>query len=206
MRCPEEVSVASLALGLLEPHEQARLTAHVAGCPVCQTARDDFAELVPLLGTVTARDLTGEAATPSELAYQRLRRRLRRRSARRWWYAAAAALIAVAGTTAVLQLRGGAPSPATVTASAGGIDVSARLTATSAGTTIRLSLRGVRPGESCRLVAVARDGHRETASTWVATYQGTATVDGTVAMGTAQMSGLVVETLGGQTLVSLSAP
>jgi anti-sigma factor RsiW len=210
MKCPQEVNVGAFVLGVLEPEETARLEHHLVQCARCQRTRGEFAELPGLLAKVSVHDVTAPSPAPSEVAFASLRADVvRRRPHRAPWYAAAAAAAALvlAGLGGWVAASRTAVAPlATVTGSSGAVHASARFAATRDGTAITLALSGVMPGETCRLVAIAKDGHRETASTWTASYDGTATVRGTVAMSTRGMDHLVIETVSGATLVTLSAP
>jgi hypothetical protein len=55
-------------------------------------------------------------------------------------------------------------------------------------------------------VAVDASGHREVASTWVASYRGSAVVSGSTALPQSSIERLVVETLDGRTLVTVPVP
>jgi hypothetical protein len=59
--------------------------------------------------------------------------------------------------------------------------------------------------EHCSLVAVGRDGRREVAASWEATYEGTATFDGTTSIPASELASLRIETAT-QTLVTLPVP
>jgi hypothetical protein len=55
-------------------------------------------------------------------------------------------------------------------------------------------------------VAVGRDGTREVAATWVADYEGQATVTGTTSLTRADLARLDVTTPDGSTLVAVAVP
>jgi hypothetical protein len=92
---------------------------------------------------------------------------------------------------------------ATATDATTKVSATVALTPAPAGTALVLSLRGVAPGEHCELVAVGRDGRRETAATWVATYSGEAHVTGTTGLTVDRIDRLEVTTPEGATLVRL---
>jgi hypothetical protein len=71
------------------------------------------------------------------------------------------------------------------------------------GTQVLLALTGVAPGARCQLVAVGKDGQREVAATWVASYDGEAHVAGTTGLPADQISSFDVTTPQGSTLVSV---
>jgi hypothetical protein len=121
--------------------------------------------------------------------------------------AVAASIVLAAGVTVtVVRATGGEPPGYTVAAAQGNVHASVRLTAISGGTAVRLTLSGVAPEQTCRLVAIAQDGHREVAASWKASYSGTAHIRGSAALPPASITSLVVETFDDQTLVTVPVP
>jgi len=107
-----------------------------------------------------------------------------------------------AGAAGVVATSG--PSgPSTVSATAGQLHVQASISSVPSGSRIALALDGVPSGQECELTVQAGDGHWETASTWTADYEGTATVTGTVHIPRDDLKRLVVRTLDGRTLITL---
>jgi anti-sigma-K factor RskA len=216
--CQHVHDVAAYALGTLDPEDRERLEAHLPGCPECQELLASVAGLPRLLALVppdavqpggTAEEGAPPAARPSEAMYERLLAAAvtRRRSRRRIALAAAAAVLVVsagAGTVAVLEARSG-PAVQVVAGSAGQIKATVWLRATSTGTNLRLQLTGVPPEEHCRLVVVDRDGHREVASTWVATYSGAVTIESSTPVPRSRVSWLRIEAANA-TLVAMPVP
>ena len=80
------------------------------------------------------------------------------------------------------------------------------LTPQATGTQLTLTLTGVAPGERCQLVAVDSAGNREVAATWVASYEGRATVTGTTSLPPQSISSLEVVRLDGSALVTVKVP
>ena len=116
--------------------------------------------------------------------------------------AAAAAILAVLSTTLVVHsLR--PPASVTATGSQAAVTAKVVLTPVPSGTSLSLTLQGVRPGEHCELVAVSPAGVHDVASSWVATYDGEASVTGMTALELADISRLDVTTPEGEILVSL---
>jgi hypothetical protein len=66
-----------------------------------------------------------------------------------------------------------------------------------------VQLHGVAPGERCRLIAVARDGHQDVAASWQATYEGQADVSGATAIPTPSLSALRVVSNDGRVLAAV---
>lgn len=212
-RCPEQTTVAAYALGVLDPEELRRMDEHLAGCPVCRAELADLEGLPDLLAKVHGSDLPAEHVVPSDLAYQRLRRaaeerRPRGRRMNRVLVAAGAAVLVLSGSLGVAALLTGGDQAATsvVSAAAGPVHARATVAAVPTGTRVALWLSGVPQGARCRLVAITHDGRRETASTWTATYQGEASVTGSLSVKPSQIDRFVVETLDGQHLLTMPAP
>jgi hypothetical protein len=93
-----------------------------------------------------------------------------------------------------------------VSAQAGRIHMKVDIEPASTGTKLQLWLRGVQPGERCRLIAVADDGTQDIAGSWEATYSGTATIPATTSIDRAHLQRLVIKTYDGKTLVSAGVP
>ena len=170
------VSLGAYALGALDVAERTSIEGHLAECPRCRdelAALDEVAHLLALVPPehVDNRSPGGRGA--------RTRRTLA---------VAAAVAILAAGALGVISLAkgGGAKHAGSVTATATdrATKVSARavLQPQEWGTAATLRLRGVRPHQRCRLVAVGLDGTRETAATWRANYEGAADVNGATAI------------------------
>ena len=206
--CPEEVAVGAYLLGTLEPAERAIVAAHLETCEHCREVRDELAGLPGFLARVSPAEATSGPPQPGEDAYRRLVAAAagdrRQRNRRRWVVAAAAAaavVVLLAGSWAVVLV--GEDAPRTVSARAGGVRASVTVLEADNGSRLRLRLSGVRSGERCRLVAVGRDGHREVAGSWVATYAGAASITGTSATAPDELESLRIETFDGATLLDL---
>jgi anti-sigma-K factor RskA len=209
--CPVHPLIASYALGILDPSDRRLVAAHLPECAACRAALGEVAPLPGLLARVSAEDAAAGPPVPSAAILARLvDAALAERSARRRRLvslAAAASIALAAGAgVAVVRATGGEPPGYTVAAAQGTVHASVRLTAISGGTALRLTLSGVAPEQTCRLVAIAPDGHREVAASWTASYSGTAHIRGSAALPPTRITSLVVETFDDQTLVTLPAP
>ncbi len=211
MTCTEKLSLGAYALGTLDPDERAGVESHLDRCHDCRRALAEFSPLPGLLARVSRAELTDEPVVATDVAFRRLldtaaaQRRARRR---RYLLAAAAAVLVALGGGAGLGAWVGAGGPGgstatTVAASSGPVHARAAVVATDSGSKVQLWLNGVPAALKCRLVAVAVDGHRETASSWEATYEGEATVTGWVSIPPHDIQQLMVETFGGRTLVTM---
>ncbi len=210
--CPHLFDVAPYALGTLDEPDRAELEAHLPTCPECRVLLAEVAGLPKLLARVPVADVVGAAPpAPSEAMFERLvasavteRRTRRTRLALVGAAAAAAVVLAGAGGTALVQARSG-PGVQVVAAAAGDVHARVELRPTDGGTGLKLQLSGVPALEHCSLVAVGRDGRREVAASWEATYEGTATFDGTTSIPASELASLRIET-DTATLVTMPVP
>jgi hypothetical protein len=125
--------------------------------------------------------------------------------------AAAAIVIAIGALTAVgmgvfnSHHRSGAIAVSTV-APHTRVSATVTMSARTWGTELHLKLGWAKPGQRCSLVARSRDGRKDIAATWVASYKGTASVPGATAIALDQLSELDVITMDGHVLVRLVVP
>jgi anti-sigma factor RsiW len=222
-----ELSLGALVLGALEPAERPALEAHLASCPRCTAILADLAPLPGLLHRLNPieRSLAEPSrssapqpqseptplAPPPELLERLVgaARRERARRRRRTWAAAVAAAAVLLGVVLAGTITGGRwgddqPPSATVASATDAhtnVRADVRLTADAWGSALALRLTGVAPEEHCSLVAIDDHGRRDVASTWVATYEGAATVTGHTSFRSGQITRVVVVTADGRTLV-----
>jgi hypothetical protein len=189
------VSLGAYALGALDGAECARIEAHVARCSRCRGELDELGGVSGLLALVPSDQVDGLGVQGPEL---RRGSSLRRWRARRVLAATAAVAALAAASVGVASLVAdrGANERGAVTARAvdraTGVSARALLLPRGWGTQAVLHLHGVRPHQRCRLIVVARDGTRETASTWRADYEGTADVRGASAIELSAIASLEV--------------
>jgi anti-sigma-K factor RskA len=186
--CPRAAGLGPYVLGALEPEDRRRAEEHLRGCARCAAELDEFRGLPALLDRVHAGDLEPVAVTPSPALFDRLAaaaadlRRPRRLRSRTWALAAAAVLAVLgAGAGVTVWVAGGGEQ--TVTATAGPVQATVTATEVDDGSALDVTVAGLRPGETCRMVAVDRDGARYAAGSWPASdagdgrWRGWATVD-----------------------------
>ncbi len=223
MTCADvEQLLGVLALGVIDPPERHTVESHLAGCGRCTGAFAHVAALPGLLHRLSLEEATtGLPPVPPEFTARLLvagdeitRARHRRRRRTTLWVSVAAAVALLTVAVPIVLHRAPADSvaaqaaPVVVSGSDPATAVSATVTLVpmATGTSLELSLSGVEPGEHCQLVAIDATGQREVASTWVASYQGAATVSGSTGLTQRSIKTLVVETNDGRTLVSLPVP
>ena len=224
MTCGRQTWVGAYVLDALEPDENESLRLHIAECEICQ---DEVVSLSWIPGMLRKVELEGvqalddEPAADGRSASPLLERLLSsmhttnhaRRPRRPLVLLAAAALVlAIAGTAAVVGgVFDGGHGAAVQTAiravdPSSHADAAVTLTGRSWGTELQLKLSWVEPGQHCSLIAHSRDGHSDVAATWVANYQGTATVPGTTAIPIDKLTELDVVGANGRQLVQLVVP
>lgn len=218
MTCDQAPELAVYVLGALEPAERSAVERHLATCESCRSELAELAGMPGLLGRIDRAEAERIAAAPHRAVYaaddaglDRLlteaaghrRDRHHRRRVQLLSVAAALLVLAGAGGTAVAVWGGSGHGAAPITASAGSVHATVRLTGSSTGTAIALDLSGVAPEERCRLVAVSKTGVISDAGSWTASYTGWAGIHGVTAIATGDLASLRVVTAAGATLVTI---
>ncbi len=171
MTCPVTPSaLGAYVLGALEPEERRRFEEHLDGCALCTAELAEFAGIPALLDRVRPEDLQPVAVTPSPELFDRVSAAARvqpeavpRR--RRWLLVAAAVLVLLgAGAGAVVWATSQDGGP--VTAASGPVEATLAADGQGDGTVLDISVTGLRPGETCRMVAVDADGGHHEAGEW----------------------------------------
>jgi hypothetical protein len=133
---------------------------------------------------------------------------------------AAGVAVLVGGGVAVGRVT--APEPVVVAAPAGptagavtlrgegepGVTMAAVVSPASGWVRVSATVRGIPPGERCRVVVLARDGRREVASSWLTSGRGQTEgtqVDGAAIVPLDQVAGVAVENEAGREFVVLQA-
>ncbi|MFG2137053.1 zf-HC2 domain-containing protein [Streptomyces sp. NPDC048650] len=184
--------VGAYALGVLDPADADRFERHLAGCDRCAAELEDLMGLAPLVAEFKQTAPTVETVTAvpgpglldgllDEVAVTR-----RRRGRRRLYLVAAVAALIIGGPLATLAVTGGTPAkepaaPPLASAvraqyaageKATAVDPDTKVSAGVSmaakpwGTQVVLQLAGVKGPLSCDLVAVGKDGRRQTVTTW----------------------------------------
>ncbi|MFI0789127.1 anti-sigma factor family protein [Streptomyces lydicus] len=184
--------VGAYALGVLDAADAQRFEAHLVGCDRCAAELEELMGLTPALAEFKASAPTPETLTAvpgprllngllDEVAATR-----RGRARRRLFLVAAAVVLIVGGPLATLSLKGGTDAPPAAApplanavraqyAEGEKVDsvdpdtkVSAGVSMASRpwGTQVVLELANVKGPLSCSLIAVGKDGRRQTVTTW----------------------------------------
>jgi hypothetical protein len=207
--------VGAYALGVLDAADAFRFEDHLMECPGCALQLARFSEVREQLDEYVRRtpaDVSPFTAVGPDLLRGMLDRTVtaRRRSRRRRLaLVAAAAVLVVGGPLAVLGTGAGPRETAVTRWSATDHSTGTSAVVTAAGkawgTDIGLKLE--RPGVSgvCALIAVGRDGSRETVTTWEATKDGKAPLltTGGAALRPDQIDHFEVRTADGRRLVTI---
>jgi hypothetical protein len=168
------VALGAYVLGALEPDERQQVEEHLRECPGCAAELAGFRSLPGLLDRVRPEDLLPVPVAPSPDLFDRMSAAAgtTRRPRSRTWALVAAAVLVLGGVGAGVAIWAGGPGEQTVTSVEGPVEV--RITATPAedGVELFVAVAGMRPGETCQLVAVDDDGARHPAGQWPVSADG----------------------------------
>jgi len=214
MTCQETtLSLGVYLLGALEPTEQATIEAHLAQCAQCRSQLAELAELPSMLERISLDDIAPEPLVPSNDLYERVAARaraevadelaIRRRRYRRLTAVAAALVVVVVGGIGSWAIVGGnsSSSPPAQTA---GVRMTVALASQATGTGYTVEVSGLPIDEHCKLIAIAKDGTRDVAGQWNATYQGLATETGSTRIPRSDLARFVLLGTSGERLATVA--
>lgn len=206
MTCPDAATdLGAYVLGALEPGERRRVEEHLERCSSCAAELAEFAALPGLLDRVDPADLTPAAVAPSPELFARMSAaatppaRARTRARTRALVLVAAAVLAVLGIGVTVWATGSADQ--TVTATAGAVRAEVTASPVDDGSALDVTVAGMHPHETCRLVAVDRDGTRHAAGQWAASAAGDGTWRGWTDVDRADLAAVILVGDGGRELV-----
>jgi anti-sigma factor RsiW len=179
MTCPgpDAIGLGAYVLDALEPEERHRVEEHLRACPDCAAELAEFRSLPAMLDRVRLEDLEPVSVAPSPDLFARTAAaaadvgqpsRLRSRT----WALVAAAVLAVLGIGAGVTVWVNRPVEQSATVSEGPVQVTVTASPRNDGTALEVAVAGLRPGETCHMVAVDRDGGRHPAGDWPASEAG----------------------------------
>lgn len=217
MNCQQAQEDVAIAVLTRQPVEAATVV-HLETCPTCAAEAAQIRPLADLLAmaeppTVLAGDQPDSGAL-DRLLGEAARRQHRRTG--RWLGAVAASLVLAVplGIVVAHQLGDDSAPPSavptasapttverTATNAATGVTANVKIWSKAWGSGLTVSISGVTAGTKCTLSVVEKDGTRQTAATWWATYQGSASVDGGVAASVSDIARLEVLDDSGRVLV-----
>jgi len=165
--------VGAYALGVLDEADRFRFEDHLVRCPGCVVRVGEFGSTTAALAlyaraTPPAVESVAEAGPALLEGLVSRMARVRRAGRRRWLCAVAAAVVlAVAGPGAAV-LAGPGDGAVRLAARDARTGVSASLTASGRGwgTQVGLEVRDAHGPRVCELVAVGKDGSRQTVASW----------------------------------------
>ena len=176
MICPDTATdLGAYVLGALEPGDRRRVEEHLERCPACAAELAELAGLPRLLDHVDPADLTPAAVAPSPELFARMSAAASPppRARIRAVVLVAAAALAVLGVGVTVWATGSPDQ--TVTASAGTVRAVVTASPVEDGSALDVTVAGMHPHETCRLVAVDRGGTRHAAGAWPASAAGDGT-------------------------------
>jgi hypothetical protein len=197
----QHTAVGAYALGVLDAGDAARFEEHLIGCERCAAELDELMGIPPVLAEYAThadgtyvQDPATLTARPGPELLDRLLDEVtvnRRASGRRRLYLVAAAAVLIvggplAGATLTTDSGDGGGKPAAAPAKAvyeqgrkfGAVDPDTKVDASVSlarkgwGTSVALKLGNLKGPRSCDLVAVGKDGHEETITTWAVPTSG----------------------------------
>lgn len=218
-------------LGGLPDDEARALDDHLASCPHCRREVDDLAAVRSALDEVPPEAFLDGPPNDADLLLARTlaRARTEGRGARRirllvTGVAAAAAALALLGAGVALgrggerrvlverpQVATSAPAPPAGTRVASatapdGARLTVRVEPATGWVRVNAAVANVPAGQHCRLVVVARDGHGETAGSWLVSAKGEAegtTLDGSALVAPEDVAAVRVENVDGHEFVTV---
>jgi hypothetical protein len=220
MTCDDTtMSLGVYLLGALDTAERAEVEAHLDGCADCRAELAALEGLPALLSRLTIDDVSAEPlAVPDDL-FERVAARARAEQAqqapsrftryRRLTAIAAAVVVLAAGGVSWGVLHSSTAKHPSVTAAAPHtatnhhVTMTVTLAAQATGTGLNVTVSGLPRDEHCQLIAIAKDGSRDVAGRWDATYSGWAQQTGSTKIQQSQLSQLVLLGTGGKQLVTV---
>jgi anti-sigma factor RsiW len=208
MTCPgpDAIGLGAYVLDALEPEERHRVEEHLRVCPDCAAELAEFRSLPAMLDRVRLEDLEPVSVAPSPDLFARTAAaatdvgqpsRLRSRT----WALVAAAVLAVLGIGAGVTVWVNRPVEQSATVSEGPVQVTVTASPRNDGTALEVAVAGLRPGETCRMVAVGRDGGRHPAGDWPASEAGDGRWRGWTDLSRSALTEVVLVGDGGRELV-----
>ncbi len=213
MTCSDiKVALGAYVLGALDPVEQRQVEEHVRGCPACAAEQEEFRSLAALLARVDPEDLQAVPVAPSPDLFARTSaaaaagqyRRTRPSARSRTWALVAAVVLAVLGIGAGITVWAGGAGGQTASASAGPVRVTVTASEAKSGSALEVTVAGLRPGETCQLLAVDHDGQRHDAGDWPASDAGDGTWVGWTNLEPDAVAGAVILGHGGRELARVT--
>jgi len=210
MTCDDvRIDLGAYVLGALTPDERRRVDEHLRDCPACADEHEELRPLAAQLGRVDPDDLEPVTVTPSADLFDRMSAaavgQKRTRPLRsRTWALAAAVVLAVLGVGAGVTVWVTGSSGQTASATAGPVRVTVTATGEGDGVALDVTVAGLRPGETCRIVAVDHDGKRHDAGDWPVSDTGDGRWVGWADVEPATLAGAVILGDGGRELARVT--
>jgi predicted anti-sigma-YlaC factor YlaD len=199
-------ALGAFVLGALEPEERGGVEEHLRACPACTAEWEEFRLLPALLDQVPAEDLEPVVVAPSPELFERMSAAAAVTGRPRPWRSRTRGLVAAAvlavlgiGIGVILWLAGAGVQSAT--ASAGPVRATVTTVSDDDGISLDVAVAGLRPGETCRMLVVDKDGGWHDAGTWPASEDGDGRWRGWAGIDDKAMTEVVLTGDGGRTLV-----
>jgi hypothetical protein len=216
------MSLGVYLVGALDPDERAAVEAHLQDCVTCREELAQLAALPSMLAQLSIDDFPLEPLEAPEHLFDRVaavaREEHERTAARRQRHyrrltAVAAAVVLIVGATvgSLIAFGGHHSGGAAISATRGhvfsqtehNVTMRVSLAAQTTGTGLKVTVSGLPRDEHCQLIAFAKDGSRDVAGRWDATYSGWAQETGSTRITQSELSKLVLVGTGGKELVTV---
>ena len=208
------LSLGVYLMGALEPAERAEVEAHLAECAACRGELAELAALPSMLEQISIDDIAPEPLQPSEGLFERVAAQARaegkddlaarRRRYRRLTAVAAAVVVVVGGGLGSWAAVSSSQSSGSRPPATSGVQMSVALASQVSGTGYTVEVSGLPIDEHCKLIAIGKDGTRDVAGKWNATYQGVATETGSTRIPRAQLDRFVLLGTNGEKLATVN--
>lgn len=200
--------LAAYLLGALDDSDRREVRAHLDQCGYCRADFEELAPLPGLLSRLSIDEVTRARVAPDPAFTDRIvRAAAARQRTRHRWIGAAAAAALLAGAVTTTTIAASSHTPMTTlraTNTNTGVHGSVEMLSRPVGTELDVSVAGLADHQWCVMVVIARDGMRQIAASWQATYVGMAIIRGTTAIPESQVRSIVVETDSGAPLLTFS--
>jgi anti-sigma-K factor RskA len=217
MSCHETtMSLGVYLVGALDADERNAVEEHLNDCPECRAELAGLAALPSMLERLSIDDFPLEPLSAPEDLFDRVAAQAReehtehtersRRAVTRYrrLTAVAAAVVVIAGASVGSVAVYDHNHRHGITATQGSVTMQVTLASQTTGTGLNVTVSGLPRDEHCQLIAIAKDGTRDIAGRWDATYGGWAQETGSTRIPKSQLSKLVLLGTGGKQLVTVT--
>jgi anti-sigma factor RsiW len=211
--------VGAYAMGLLDDEQARAVEEHLASCESCRREHEELRRMTELLDELPPEAFL-EGPPENDLVLRRAVREIRDERGRRLLrrrltvglLAAAAVVVFAFGGLAIGRATAPAPTPALAAGTvamdgtgASGVTMHASVSPAADWVRVAVTVKGIPPGEHCRVYVIRHDGTREIAGSWLtgpASESRGVTLDGAADVAVGDVAGIEVANTSGRSFVS----